>query len=171
MPDVGNLERREASQTGAIQVAGLDHLVLRVADLDRAIKFYEEVLGCHVERRLDEPKLVQLRAGSSMIDLVPAGPAPQSAEAAAARNLDHFAVRISTFDFQALAAHLRPARHRRRRGQAALWRRGLRLLALHHRPRRQRRRAQGPAGKSRITAVPRDPVAAEAAVACWIASC
>jgi glyoxylase I family protein len=104
MPDAGNLETREASQTGAIQVAGLDHLVLRVADLDRSIKFYGEVLGCHVERRLDEPKLVQLRAGASMIDLVPAGPAPQSD--AAARNLDHFAVRIGTFDFPALAAHL-----------------------------------------------------------------
>ena len=72
MPDVGTLESREASQTGAIQVAALDHLVLRVADLDRAIKFYGDVLGCHVERRLDEPKLVQLRAGASMIDLVPA---------------------------------------------------------------------------------------------------
>jgi len=106
MPDVGNLESRQASQTGAIHVAGLDHLVLRVADLDRAIQFYEQVLGCHVERRLEEPKLVQLRAGASMIDLVPAGPAAQSAEAAAARNLDHFAVRISTFDFPALAAHL-----------------------------------------------------------------
>jgi glyoxylase I family protein len=106
MPDVGNLESREASQTGAIQVAGLDHLVLRVADLDRAIKFYGEVLGCHVERRLDEPKLVQLRAGASMIDLVPAGQAPESA-AATGRNLDHFAVRIGTFDFPALAAHLR----------------------------------------------------------------
>lgn len=107
MPDVGNLESSEASQTGAIQVAGLDHLVLRVADLDRAIRFYEQVLGCHVERRLDQPKLVQLRAGASMIDLVPAGPAPQSAEAAAGRNLDHFAVRIATFDYPALAAHLR----------------------------------------------------------------
>ena len=106
MPDVGNLESREAAQTGAIQVAGLDHLVLRVADLDRAIRFYEQVLGCYVERRLDEPKLVQLRAGASMIDLVPAGPVPQAAEAAAARNLDHFAVRIGTFDFPALAAHL-----------------------------------------------------------------
>jgi glyoxylase I family protein len=106
MPDVGTLESREASQTGAIQVAALDHLVLRVADLDRAIKFYGDVLGCHVERRLDEPKLVQLRAGASMIDLVPANPGPQSAEAAAGRNLDHFAVRISTFDFTALAAHL-----------------------------------------------------------------
>jgi glyoxylase I family protein len=98
MPDVGNLESSEASQTGAIQVAGLDHLVLRVADLDRAIRFYEQVLGCHVERRLDQPKLVQLRAGASMIDLVPAGPPPQSADAAAGRNLDHFAVRIATSD-------------------------------------------------------------------------
>ena len=49
MPDVVTLESREASQTGAIQVAALDHLVLRVADLDRAIKFYGDVLGCHVE--------------------------------------------------------------------------------------------------------------------------
>ena len=106
MPDVADLEKTEISQTGAIQVAGLDHLVLRVADLDRAIRFYGDVLGCHVERRLDEPKLVQLRAGTSMIDLVPGGPAGLSPETAAARNLDHFAVRISTFDFPALAAHL-----------------------------------------------------------------
>jgi glyoxylase I family protein len=103
MPDTANLERTEATQAEAIRVAGLDHLVLRVADLDRSIRFYGEVLGCHVERRLEEPKLVQLRAGASMIDLVPAGSAPQPAEG---RNLDHFAVRISTFDFAALAAHL-----------------------------------------------------------------
>ena len=105
MPDSGNLQSERAARAGAIQVAGLDHLVLRVADLDRAIKFYGEVLGCHVERRLDEPKLVQLRAGASMIDLVPAGSAPQSAETTG-RNLDHFAVRIATFDFPALTAHL-----------------------------------------------------------------
>jgi catechol 2,3-dioxygenase-like lactoylglutathione lyase family enzyme len=103
MPDIANLERTEATQAEAIRVAGLDHLVLRVADLDRSIRFYGEVLGCHVERRLEEPKLVQLRAGASMIDLVPAGSAPQPAEG---RNLDHFAVRISAFDFAALAAHL-----------------------------------------------------------------
>src|SRR5215468_178506 len=107
MPDVGSLEMAQASQTNAIQVAGLDHLVLRVADLDRAIKFYGEVLGCHVERRLDEPNLVQLRAGTSMIDLVPAGPGEQPGKAAGRRNLDHFAVRIGAFDFRALAAHLR----------------------------------------------------------------
>ena len=108
MPDIGTPEKTSASQTGAIHVAGLDHLVLRVADLDRAIRFYEDVLGCHVERRLDQPKLVQLRAGTSMIDLVPGGGgAARSDEAATGRNLDHFAVRISAFDFQALADHLR----------------------------------------------------------------
>jgi catechol 2,3-dioxygenase-like lactoylglutathione lyase family enzyme len=103
MPDTANLERTEATQAEAIRVAGLDHLVLRVADLDRSIQFYGKVLGCHVERRLEEPKLVQLRAGASMIDLVPAGSTPQPAEG---RNLDHFAVRISAFDFPTLAAHL-----------------------------------------------------------------
>ena len=107
MPDIGTAEKTSTAKTDAIQVAGLDHLVLRVADLDRAIKFYGEVLGCHVERRLEEPELVQLRAGTSMIDLVPGGGAARSEEAVAGRNLDHFAVRISTFDFQALADHLR----------------------------------------------------------------
>ena len=49
MPDARNLERAEISQAGAISVAGLDHLVLRVADLDRAIKFYRDVLGGELE--------------------------------------------------------------------------------------------------------------------------
>jgi len=90
----------------ALRVAGLDHVVLRVASLDRAIDFYERVLGCHVERRLDEPKLVQLRAGASMIDLMPAEDGATAGETAG-QNMDHFAVRIERFDPAALVAHLR----------------------------------------------------------------
>ncbi|MEE9481273.1 MAG: VOC family protein, partial [Kiloniellales bacterium] len=52
------------------QVLGLDHLVLRVKDLDRALAFYRDVLGCALERSLDEIGLYQLRAGRSLIDLV-----------------------------------------------------------------------------------------------------
>ena len=106
MPDTANLERAEGAQTGAIRVAGLDHLVLRVADLDRAIRFYGEVLGCHVERRLDEPKLVQLRAGTSMIDLVPCGPDEAPSMTMGGRNMEHYAVRIAKMDVPALTAHL-----------------------------------------------------------------
>jgi glyoxylase I family protein len=77
MPDAGNVETRDASSAGAeVRIAGLDHVVLRVGNLDRAIEFYERVLNCRVERRLEQPKLVQLRAGASLIDLVPASASP-----------------------------------------------------------------------------------------------
>jgi glyoxylase I family protein len=118
MPDTVNLETR--AETGAIRVTGLDHVVLRVADLDRAIAFYGQVLGCQIERTLEQPKLVQLRAGTSMIDLVPAGETPAGA-GNAGRNVDHYAVRIADFDFDRLSAHLRrhsvePGEVRRRYG-------------------------------------------------------
>ena len=51
-----------------MKVLGLDHVVLRVRDLDTSLRFYEGGLGCSVERRLDELGLVQLRAGSALID-------------------------------------------------------------------------------------------------------
>jgi catechol 2,3-dioxygenase-like lactoylglutathione lyase family enzyme len=97
----------------AIRVLGIDHLVLRTADPARLLAFYTNVLGCTVERRRDELGLVHLRAGRSMIDLVDvAGPlgkmggAPPGSDA---RNLDHFALRIETFDADAIRAALTAA--------------------------------------------------------------
>ncbi len=108
MPDAGNIETRDAANAEAgVRISGLDHVVLRVGNLERAIEFYERVLNCHVERRLEQPKLVQLRAGTSLIDLVPASASPGAVEDAAGRNMDHFAVRVDGFDAVALAAHLR----------------------------------------------------------------
>jgi catechol 2,3-dioxygenase-like lactoylglutathione lyase family enzyme len=108
MPDAGSIETREAVSAGeGVRIAGLDHVVLRVGNLDRAIDFYERVLNCRVERRLEQPKLVQLRAGTSLIDLVPASASPGEAEGDAGRNMDHFAVRIDGFDAAALAEHMR----------------------------------------------------------------
>ncbi len=83
-------------------VKGLDHVVLRVADLERAIRFYREVLGCAEERRVESISLVQLRAGAALIDLIPA----QGPGAEGGRNMDHFALRIEPFDEAALRAHL-----------------------------------------------------------------
>ena len=31
---------------GALRIKGLDHVVLRVADIERSIAFYGDVLGC-----------------------------------------------------------------------------------------------------------------------------
>jgi len=55
----------------AIQIRGIDHVVLRVSDSVRAVRFYCDVLGCTTERRIDALGLIQLRAGASLIDLVP----------------------------------------------------------------------------------------------------
>jgi glyoxylase I family protein len=92
-----------AADTAAVpvRIAGLDHAVLRVRSLDRAIEFYRNVLGCRIERELQQPRLVQLRAGASLIDLVPGEPAARGAG-----NMDHFALRLEAFDAAALAAHL-----------------------------------------------------------------
>ncbi|MFZ2062465.1 MAG: VOC family protein [Candidatus Binatus sp.] len=55
-----------------LKVAELDHVVLRCRDQERAYDFYTRVLGLSEERRIAQIGLIQLRAGRSMIDLVPA---------------------------------------------------------------------------------------------------
>lgn len=94
----------------AIPVRGLDHIVLRVVDLDAMIRFYGEVLGCPVERRQDEIGLVQLRAGSAMIDLVPVdgklGRMGGAAPGREGRNLDHLCLRVEPFDEATIRRHL-----------------------------------------------------------------
>lgn len=89
---------------------GLDHVVLRVRDLGRALAFYTDVLGGAVERRLDSLGLVQVRLGRSLVDLVPVdGPLGKlggEAPADRARNLDHFCLRIEPFDDREIRAHL-----------------------------------------------------------------
>jgi glyoxylase I family protein len=80
------------------EIQQLDHVVLRVADMDRSIRFYCDVLGCEVERKVESIGLVQLRAGASLIDLVPRTDAGSG-------DLDHIALRIDPFDPAALTAH------------------------------------------------------------------
>jgi catechol 2,3-dioxygenase-like lactoylglutathione lyase family enzyme len=93
-----------------ITIREIDHLVLRVADLESMIAFYTRALGCTVEVRRDDIGLYQLRAGRSMIDLVPvAGPLGRAGGAAPGRegrNLDHFCLRVEPFDETAIRSHL-----------------------------------------------------------------
>ena len=93
-----------------IHIREIDHLVLRVVDLDRMLRFYCDVLGCSVERRQDDIGLVQLRAGRSLIDLVPIdgklGRAGGAAPGREGRNLDHLCVRVDPFDEASIRRHL-----------------------------------------------------------------
>ena len=88
----------------------IDHVVLRVRDLDRSLAFYLDALGCTLEKRQDALGLIQVRAGTSLVDLVPIdgplgrmGGAPPGREA---RNVDHFALQITPFDEAAIRRHL-----------------------------------------------------------------
>lgn len=96
-----------------IKIRELDHVVLRVVDLEAMMHFYSQVLGCPVERREDEMGLIQLRAGRSLLDLVPVdsplgrtGGGPPDRQA---HNMDHFCFRVEPFDEAAIRAHLEAA--------------------------------------------------------------
>ena len=93
-----------------IPIQDIDHIVLRVVDLDRMLRFYCEALGCPLEKRQDDIGLIQLRAGRSLIDLVPLegklGKAGGAAPGKEGRNLDHFCLRVDPFDEAAIRAQL-----------------------------------------------------------------
>ena len=93
-----------------IEIRGLDHVVLRVADVERSMRFYCGVLGCVEERRIEKLGLVQLRAGAHLIDLVgvdtPLGRAGGGPPDSQARNVDHFALQLDGFDEAAIRAQL-----------------------------------------------------------------
>ena len=93
-----------------IVVRAIDHVVLRTTELEKMLAFYCDVLGCTIERRQDEIGLVQLRAGSSLIDLVPVdsplgamGGAPPGREG---KNMDHLCLRLEELDEKSLRAFL-----------------------------------------------------------------
>ena len=94
-----------------LTIREIDHVVLRVRDIDAMRRFYCEVLGAtHVAYR-PEFGMSHLRAGRSMIDLVavdgPLGKKGGAAPGVEGRNMDHLCLRIEPFDQDAIVAHLK----------------------------------------------------------------
>ena len=107
--------------TMKFQIHGIDHVVVRVADVDAMTRFYLDVLGCGLEKEQRDIGLIQLRAGSSLIDLLQVGgkiDRPESGTPGAGRNMDHLCLRIDPFDAAELEAHL--AAHGARIGEKAI---------------------------------------------------
>lgn len=86
----------------AVKVTGLDHIVLRCADVEVSLSFYCDELGLVPERveewRRGEVLFPSVRVNSTtVIDLFAA---PRAGE-----NLDHFCLVIEPTDLDALAGH------------------------------------------------------------------
>lgn len=94
-----------------LKIIAIDHVVFRTTKLEAMLQFYCHILGCEVERdQLDNNGLIQLRAGSALIDLVQVdsqlgrlgGKAPQQD----GRNVDHVCLQIAAIEPAQLAQYL-----------------------------------------------------------------
>ena len=95
--------------TTPLPLTGIDHVVLLVGDMERAISFYTDVIGCTVDNDLPQFGMRQLRAGAALIDLVNIGSdegAWARPEVAGGRNVDHVALGLGPADPEAVRRHL-----------------------------------------------------------------
>jgi len=98
-------------QANPINITHIDHVVIRVNNLEDMIAFYRDVLGCKLERGPGDGRLAQLRAGLSLIDLVDAhGPIGRHGGDVAdhtAPNMDHVCFQVDPWDTEAVQEQLR----------------------------------------------------------------
>ncbi|MFL2545931.1 MAG: VOC family protein [Candidatus Rariloculaceae bacterium] len=92
--------------TSDIRIRKLDHVVIRAREPERMVAFYCDVLGCTLEKYSTAVAgLVHLRAGDSLLDIMPAADAlPYTS--AAATNRDHFCLQVEPFDQAKLQDYL-----------------------------------------------------------------
>lgn len=86
-----------------LKVMEIDHVVLRCRQQETTLDFYTRLIGLTEERRIGQIGLIQLRAGRSLVDLVPAG----ESAAETGRNVDHFCLAIEAADMDEVARYLR----------------------------------------------------------------
>jgi len=97
-------------EANPINIARIDHVVLRVVDLEGMVAFYCDVLGFRLERGPGDGGLAQLRGGDSLLDLVDAGgslgrKAGRPPDHGAA-NVDHVCFLVRPWNEEAILAQL-----------------------------------------------------------------
>jgi glyoxylase I family protein len=97
--------RRKSDMDSQVKIAEIDHVVFRCRDQKTMLDFYTRLMGLTEERRLEQMGLIQLRAGRSMIDLVPAEGKPD----AKSKDVDHVCLGIEATDMSAVAQYLKEA--------------------------------------------------------------
>ena len=90
-----------------LQFRGIDHVVLKVTDIERTLHFYTEILGLALERVIEDLQIYQLRCGRNLIDLqvAPAGTLLAPRES---RGIEHLCLMVQG-DFAAVREALEKA--------------------------------------------------------------
>lgn len=88
----------------------IDHVVLLVSDMEKALEFYCGVLGCKPGYSYPSVAMEQVWAGSSLIVLQDIS-RPEAAKARppveGGRNMDHVCISIGPYDVDELRAHMK----------------------------------------------------------------
>src|ERR1700733_14174796 len=90
----GTIASEEPLMESLVKIAEIDHVVFRCRDQNKMLDFYTRLLGLVEERRIEQIGLIQLRAGRSMIDLIPC----TDALAEKSTNVDHVCLGIEATD-------------------------------------------------------------------------
>ena len=94
------------------RIGGLDHVVLLVTDMEKAMQFYVGALGCRPAYSYPSVAMEQVWCGTELIVLIDISqPNGQQARppVEGGRNMDHVCLSIGPYDAEAMRAHL--ARH------------------------------------------------------------
>jgi glyoxylase I family protein len=93
-----------------LNIRHIDHVVLRVRDIEAMRRFYCDILGAHHVAYRAQFGMSHLRVGSAMLDLVevdgPLGKPGGAAPGKEGRNMDHLCFRVEPFDQDAIVGHL-----------------------------------------------------------------
>jgi catechol 2,3-dioxygenase-like lactoylglutathione lyase family enzyme len=90
-------------------LVGFDHLVFLVDDMDRALAFYKDVLGCVPGYSYPTIGMEQLWCGSALVvlwDLTHPGAAEAVPPVAGGRNVDHLCMATGPLDPDEFRAHM-----------------------------------------------------------------
>jgi len=95
--------------TPPFSLVGIDHVVFLVDDLDRAVKWYADILGCQPGYSYPKVGMEQVWCGNALIvlwDTTHPGAMSVIPPVAGGRNVDHVCIALSPFDHDAMRAHL-----------------------------------------------------------------
>lgn len=90
-------------------LTGIDHVVFIVDDMEKALHFYQNVLGCQSGYSYPALGMEQVWCGSALIvlwDTTHPGAADAVPPVSGGRNVDHVCIATSTFDHDELRTHL-----------------------------------------------------------------